>query len=470
MSRFNLRKTLSIGLAAALIFSVSLTVAAEENNYSLSLGFSNPTYNASENLIHGNTSPVAVQWNDNTEISDLKNHYTNWTDGNFVKGTNSDNGRIDMYGHKSIRIAYDLQNVTDISRVIFVGTDNGYADSNGSVLDGSIMDGCWNGELALYVSNDKENLFNSENQIFYENLKWHRIADIAYNDGNYYEGKYIGFEVFASSYPIYIEELIVFGTPKDPEPNLGEDCGNYYLKAGNNDPEKYNERNNWNRWNRRRSVKWDDGTDFESLTGEDTYNVLERWTDGKFEESDISYAHQITMGNHQSLKITYDLIKTTDIREVIFVGTDNGYASDYASVDGCWNAAIRVYVSDDADRLFDEVNKVTDIDNTKMWKRVFDINYKEDQHPKGRYIGFEVVKYQSYPIFIEELIVYREQPVEGDLTGDGLVNADDLAVLRKILLDVEGVTKDPDANLNGDANFDILDLIKLKKIAVNAAQ
>lgn len=51
--------------------------------------------------------------------------------------------------------------------------------------------------------------------------------------------------------------------------------------------------------------------------------------------------------------------------------------------------------------------------------------------------------------------------IQGDVNGDGNVDATDLTVLRKVLLGIE--TSD-NANVNGDKNVDILDYIALKKL------
>ena len=57
----------------------------------------------------------------------------------------------------------------------------------------------------------------------------------------------------------------------------------------------------------------------------------------------------------------------------------------------------------------------------------------------------------------------QKAPVSGDIDGNGEVNAQDLTLLRKVLL---GAGTSDNADVNNDGNTDILDLIALKKMLV----
>ena len=59
----------------------------------------------------------------------------------------------------------------------------------------------------------------------------------------------------------------------------------------------------------------------------------------------------------------------------------------------------------------------------------------------------------------------------GDIDQDGKVNALDLLVLRKKLVDlpIEGSFDPVAADLNKDGNIDILDLVRLRKYLVNSS-
>ena len=57
-----------------------------------------------------------------------------------------------------------------------------------------------------------------------------------------------------------------------------------------------------------------------------------------------------------------------------------------------------------------------------------------------------------------------EYNISGDINGDGYVNADDLALLRRELLSGASGYNDK-FDINGDHAVDIRDLVKLKKLA-----
>lgn len=63
----------------------------------------------------------------------------------------------------------------------------------------------------------------------------------------------------------------------------------------------------------------------------------------------------------------------------------------------------------------------------------------------------------------EDLFRYRN--LAGDLDDDGAINATDLTVHKKVLLEISEETDLCD--VNGDGNIDILDLVRLKKLTVN---
>lgn len=72
-------------------------------------------------------------------------------------------------------------------------------------------------------------------------------------------------------------------------------------------------------------------------------------------------------------------------------------------------------------------------------------------------MSFDVVEYWS-----------AQMAVEGDLNGDGELNASDLTSLRKYLIGIEDGSLDESlADLNNDGNVDIIDLVVLKKTSLN---
>ena len=57
-----------------------------------------------------------------------------------------------------------------------------------------------------------------------------------------------------------------------------------------------------------------------------------------------------------------------------------------------------------------------------------------------------------------------QQPLTGDLNNDGVVNNDDMTILKSELLNTTG-NYDPAAlDINGDGVFDVVDLVRMKKI------
>ena len=57
-----------------------------------------------------------------------------------------------------------------------------------------------------------------------------------------------------------------------------------------------------------------------------------------------------------------------------------------------------------------------------------------------------------------------QQPLTGDLNNDGVVNNDDMTILKSELLNTTGNYDDAVLDINGDGVFDVVDLVRMKKI------
>ena len=65
--------------------------------------------------------------------------------------------------------------------------------------------------------------------------------------------------------------------------------------------------------------------------------------------------------------------------------------------------------------------------------------------------------------------VYPENSVNGDISGDGILNSSDAVILKKAILGINKLTAEEIEayDLNGDNKLDILDLIRIKKLLAN---
>lgn len=57
-----------------------------------------------------------------------------------------------------------------------------------------------------------------------------------------------------------------------------------------------------------------------------------------------------------------------------------------------------------------------------------------------------------------------QQPLTGDLNNDGIVNNDDLTILKSELLNTTGDYDLSELDINGDGEFGVQDLVDLRKI------
>ena len=57
-----------------------------------------------------------------------------------------------------------------------------------------------------------------------------------------------------------------------------------------------------------------------------------------------------------------------------------------------------------------------------------------------------------------------QQPLTGDLNNDGIVNNDDMTILKSELLNTTGNYDLAALDINGDGVFDVVDLVRMKKI------
>ena len=57
-----------------------------------------------------------------------------------------------------------------------------------------------------------------------------------------------------------------------------------------------------------------------------------------------------------------------------------------------------------------------------------------------------------------------QEPITGDINGDGVVDNTDLNILRNELFTISGNYETSVLDVNGDGNVDIMDTVRLKKI------
>lgn len=385
----------------------------EEKDYTLESGHTNPTYETADNLLHGNTQPVAVKWNDGSDATSIGiGFYERWTDGKFEKGTVDDKkGQIDTGGKTSLRVAYDLKSVTDLSKVIFVGTDNGYHGGS------EVHDGCWHGGLKLFVSADKDTLFQDANKVAdIDNSgsgeNWSRVFSVAYNEGKHPEGRYIGFEVTTAYNVVFIEELIVFGTEKEgtdtptpPAPEKNYDVANGGLSAAYINAKKDK---NLLVGLKPISATQQNGTRWEDLGDQFTDAERAAWTDNTIGRKDAGI--KLT-DSGRPCRFVYQLPQSADIKEIMIKSGTNIEAGREAN----WHENYRIFVSATEDVFADE-NEIVRVNNTASgedaynWKYDFAFRCKGDDKWTGQYIGFEI-KGGGGGIWLDELAAYTTAEV-----------------------------------------------------------
>ncbi len=373
MLAYRFRRMFSIGLAAALIFSLSLTAAADEN-YSVEIKNTDPQYNEYDNLIHGKT-PADVKWDDGSDAADVDSGVRGrWTDGGFVKGGDGDN-QIQMREHQSLRIAYDLENKTDISGVIFAGTDNGYADDYVSV------DGCWNKGIRIFVGDDINNLFENAQKVNdIDNTSgsesWRRVFDITYNDGKHPKGRYIGFEVVKyNSYPIFIEELIVFGKTSG-----GAETAKAYTVTA----EKKSETDIKQAISDSHAKNILAGKDVTAVNSTDGNTWSQNCTPSGLTNGQADFPVNVGENTAPAPRFIFDMESKHKISDILLFA--------HWGTSGLKHREYTVSVADSKEKLFtsDETARLSYL-NSSADVDVIHFNYADEtKRPEGRYIGIEI--------------------------------------------------------------------------------
>ena len=78
------------------------------------------------------------------------------------------------------------------------------------------------------------------------------------------------------------------------------------------------------------------------------------------------------------------------------------------------------------------------------------------------FFGLSFMSTTEQTFYIDSITVKCIDSLKGDLNTDGEINSTDLAILRKVLLDVSGLTYDKsEADVNKDGEIDIRDLVAL---------
>lgn len=180
--------------------------------------------------------------------------------------------------------------------------------------------------------------------------------------------------------------------------------------------------------------------------------------------------------NIKPVYLEYDFGTAYTVNKFLMSGWSRNYNEDNSRFTGIYN----VYLSDSKENLYNADNIVYSYDYTKDGISGGQIVEFNETH-NGRYLAIEILKSLSSNIDetaggnntrISEIAVYgsRVNNDPGDINGDGSVNAQDLALMKKALLMGEANVDMSVYDIHNDGVFNILDLIALKKLVISVTE
>lgn len=275
---------------------------------------------------------------------------------------------------------------------------------------------------AVYVSDNKEDLYNKENQVIYwDNTGKYKKQSPTYEGGHEVftftgskkpSGRYVGFSIIkntAQGYPcVRLQQLGVYTDGVKPyNPNLTPAYTYETIEDAVNQ-EWVTEHHDKNLISQAECNMTDiDGNAADTRKG----NALSKLTDGIVfvggKENNSQYAYWAS--EPAVYRYTYDMKQSVTVDTVMFAG-------DYNKSVNIAPSKYAVYISDSLDDLYNPENAAIVRDNTGKYKKdsavyagATQIYNFTGEKPKGRYVGFSIIKGQpdgSGYIRMQQLGVY----------------------------------------------------------------
>ena len=503
MKKNNGFRVLSLVLSLALIFTVAgqmYTSAEVEALFTQETNEVNSDYvkGMGENLLSGRTPKIYATLGSNTKevvegaSASLDNYHTicpsplssNWggmsvmTDGEmFTKNNNKKNCQIvsqgyktaDQYNNYSVKLIYDLENVYNIDKLLFVSWLAGKDDQRVQEYEFYISESA--GTVSELFS-EKNKVSDSPTLCDYDLNTPSTVAQ-AFTASEAVSGRYVGIKLIKGDpkldkFQFIISELGVYGNKIVPFTQETNEVNSDYIKGMGENllsgriPEIYATINS----NYKKVSEGDSasaGNYFTICPPSAAWGGTSVMTDGvmfgKNNNSNCQIASQsYTVGQlNYSVNLIYDLENVYNIDKLLFVSMLNAAADPRVT-------EYEFYISESAgtvSELFSEKNKVSDSPTLCEYDKDKDYTvaqaFTANETVSGRYVGIKLIK--GYPdnnnkprFFISELGVYgNKQAVRYDYNSDETVDIRDLVRLKMWSVDK---TTEIDLSAKGEADPD----------------
>ena len=464
----------------------------------------------SDNILYKSTSGEIRMSSDGGKSETTRSLYDGLTDGNFKTNDLSDttlfyqNDKF-VNGYNPDTMTYDKNNITHYTELTYdLGSEKNVDEFWISTDNGGDLGvlACGTAIYETYISDTKEDLYNSENKLFtYVNDTKHPNNNTRSCFQQFVfekrTGAFFGIKIIMgvnslrdNNYSFArIGEVALFGqdnttvsTPKPADGAITEKTSNGQTI---NDSIIYG---------KQASITYVDGTN----SGDINYNekFLNNLTDGKMKSTDavdmgtpafikgydsetkaFTYANGWDPSNYTYnadnletyVNITYDLETVCDINEFWLFSTNNSSpTSDFAV------GVYELYTSNSLDNLYDASNKQLVYVNKQTGEYAQKIHF--DNSVSARYFGIKIINgckffndttnYQySWPR-ISQIAIFGDKKitVKGDTNGDGLVNICDLVTFSEATLPEDGIaTAKRYLDMNEDGFVKLNDMSDLQK-------
>lgn len=387
--------------------------AADKASVSTATDITAEPLNAGKDLYVGANSVVGTS----VQVKDANNQPVSKLTNNYLLDQSNLNGHGGyglIFWNGGHNMAYDLGQAADISKILISGGKKSSGDNTMAIK-------CY----GVYMSNEKDTLFNAENQVAFllnKDYSQTHVFDTSSIEGNY---RYVGFRIFAkySHYPtdeattavtnIYVSEFGIYGNyPTDSYTVIGNPDDADIAGLGSNG--------------------------LASATLSNTEIDNEVITDG---EIYTDTAVNVTATSSESVKLSYELACEQTVNAVLVGGA-------YATKDIFGPLHYKVYASNSVDTLFDSAvidYYVLDID-TAIGSNGGAVKLFEFAAPvDAKYIGVEFMTgSNTRTMSISEIAVYSTV----EIALDSAAQITDAADVESIYVD--GVESGSSLELGSD--------------------